>query len=161
MLGANANGFFPYTPATNLLQGLQVALDMLDEEGAGEVFARHERAARATRAAVEHWGFELQCANPGHHSPVLTAVRLPEGHSADALRAEIRERCNMSLGSGLGQLADRVLRIGHIGDFSVPETLGTIAAIEYGLRMAEVPHHPGGAEAAIAVLAKTHGSGAD
>jgi alanine-glyoxylate transaminase/serine-glyoxylate transaminase/serine-pyruvate transaminase len=153
MLAFNRDGFFPYTPATNLLQGLKVALDMLDEEGVGEVFARHERAARATRAAVEHWGFELQSTDAGFHSPVLTAVRMPEGHSADALRATILERSNMSLGSGLGQLADRVFRIGHIGDFSIPETLGTIAAIELGLRMTGVPHRAGGTEAAIALLA--------
>lgn len=154
MLAFNRDGFFPYTPATNLLQGLKVAMDMLDEEGMAAVFARHQQAARATRAAAAHWGFDLQCADPGFHSPVLTAVRLPEGHSADALRAEILERSNMSLGSGLGQLADRVFRIGHIGDFSTPETLGTIAAIEYGLRMAGLPHRAGGTEAAIAVLAE-------
>lgn len=161
MLAFNADGFFPYTPATNLLQGLRVALDMIDEEGAGAVFARHRRAARATRAAVEHWGFELQCADPASHSPVLTAVRLPEGHSADALRARILEASNMSLGSGLGQLADRVFRIGHLGDFGVPETLGTIAAIEYGLLAAGVPHRSGGTEAAIAVLAATDGEAVD
>ena len=154
MLAFNRDGFFPYTPATNLLRGLKVAMDMLDEERPDAVFARHERAARATRAAVQHWGFEIQCTDPAAHSPVLTAVRLPEDHSADALRAEILDRGNMSLGSGLGRLADRVFRIGHIGDFCDPETLGTIAAIECGLRAAKVPHRSGGTEAAIAVLAE-------
>ncbi|QNA86553.1 aminotransferase class V-fold PLP-dependent enzyme [Sphingomonas sp. So64.6b] len=159
MLAFNRDGFFPYTPATNLLQGLKVAMDMLDEEGPDMVFERHERAARATRAAVQHWGFELQCTDPAAHSPVLSAVRLPEDHSADTLRAGILERGNMSLGSGLGQLADRVFRIGHIGDFCDPETLGTIATIECGLRAAKVPYRSGGTEAAIAVLADTPRTG--
>jgi hypothetical protein len=113
----NRQGFFPYTPATNLLHGLKVALDMLEEEGLDNVFARHRRAASATRAAAEHWGLELQCADSNAHSPGLTAVRVPEGVSADALRAEILGASNLSLGGGLGQLADRVFRIGHMGRF--------------------------------------------
>ncbi|MCW3837624.1 pyridoxal-phosphate-dependent aminotransferase family protein [Sphingomonas canadensis] len=153
MLAFNRDGFFPYTPATNLLQGLKVAIDMLEEEGLDAVFARHERAGRATRAAVRHWGFEVQCIDASADSPVLTGVRMPEGHSADALRAAILERSNMSLGSGLGQLADKVFRIGHVGDFSDPATLGTIAAIEAAMRATGVPHRSGGTEAAIEVLA--------
>lgn len=152
MLASNRDGFFPYTPATNLLQGLRVAMDMLEEEGLDAVFARHRRAALATQAAVAHWGFELQCADPDARSPVLTAVRVPAGVSADALRRAVLERSNMSLGNGLGQLADKVFRIGHIGDFSDPAILGTIAAIEVGLKICRVPHNSGATEAAIAVL---------
>lgn len=153
MLAANKGGAFPYTPATNLLQGLKVALDMLSEEGLEAVFHRHRRAAEATRAAVRHWGFEPQCRDARAHSPVLTAVRMPQGVSADAVRHAALEQCNMSLGGGLGPLADRIVRIGHLGDFGTPETLGTLAAIELAMRHAGVPHRSGGTEAALAVLA--------
>jgi alanine-glyoxylate transaminase/serine-glyoxylate transaminase/serine-pyruvate transaminase len=148
MIASNANGYFPYTPATNLLQGLKVALKMLLEEGMDSVFARHTRAAKATRAAVRHWGFETQCRVEGEHSSSLTAVRLPDGHSADALRAEILARCNMSLGNGLGQLADRVFRIGHLGDFNETTVTGVISGIEMGLAARGIPHQPGAALAA-------------
>ncbi len=148
MIAANATGFFPYTPATNLLQGLKVALRMLLDEGMDNVFARHTRAAKATRAAVQHWGFETQCQVEAEHSASLTAVRLPEGHSADALRAEILARCNMSLGNGLGKLADRVFRIGHLGDFSETTVTGVITGIEMGLAARGIPHKPGAALAA-------------
>jgi alanine-glyoxylate transaminase/serine-glyoxylate transaminase/serine-pyruvate transaminase len=149
MIAANAGGFFPYTPATNLLQGLKVALDLLAAEGLDTVFARHRRAAEATRAAVAHWGFETQCRNPAEHSASLTAVRLPEGHSADRLRAEILARSNMSLGNGLGPLADRVFRIGHLGDFHDLSVTGTLAGVEMGLTACGIPHRPGGVEAAM------------
>ena len=152
MLVANASGFFPFTPSTNLMQGLKIALDLLEEEGMDRVFARHDRAASATRRAVEHWGFELQCLNPAEYSSSLTAVRLPEGHSADALRREILTRANISLGNGLGPLADRVFRIGHLGDFSSASILGTLSGIEMGLKAVEVPFRKGGAEAASDVL---------
>jgi alanine-glyoxylate transaminase/serine-glyoxylate transaminase/serine-pyruvate transaminase len=145
MLAANRTGYFPFTPATNLLQGLKVALEMLLGEGLDAVFLRHRRAADATRAAVRHWGFEIQCRNEAEHSASLTAVRLPEGHSADALRAEILGRCNMSLGNGLGQLADRVFRIGHLGDFNETTVTGVITAIEMGLAARGIPHRPGAA----------------
>ncbi len=158
MLALNESGFFPYTPATNLLQGLKVALDMLEEESLEAVFVRHERAARATRAAVMHWGLDLQCTTPSAHSPVLTGVRMPDGYSADALRAAILSTANMSLGSGLGKLADKVFRIGHVGDFSDPQTLGTIAAIEMAMLSTAVPHRGGGTNAAMAVLAGRDGS---
>jgi len=148
MLAANRTGYFPYTPATNLLQGLRVALRMLLDEGLDAVFTRHRRAAEATRAAVGHWGFETQCRTEAEHSASLTAVRLPEGHSADALRAEILRRSNMSLGNGLGQLADRVFRIGHLGDFNETTVTGVIAAIEMGLAARGIPHRPGAALAA-------------
>ncbi len=153
ILAANENGFFPYTPATNMLQGLRVALDMLAREGMDAVFARHKRAAAATRAAIAHWGLETQCRVDAEHSPSLTAVRLPEGHSADALRAEILERSNMSLGNGLGKLADKVFRIGHLGDFNDIAVTGVIAGVEAGLAARDIPHKPGGVEAALRSLA--------
>jgi alanine-glyoxylate transaminase/serine-glyoxylate transaminase/serine-pyruvate transaminase len=153
MIAANANGFFPYTPSTNLLQGLKVALEMLHGEGLNQVFARHDRAAKATRAAVRHWGFDIQCRNEAEYSSTLTAVRLPEGHSADALRREILTRANMSLGNGLGQLADRVFRIGHLGDFNNVTIAGALSGIELGLKACGIPYRNGGVEAAVDILA--------
>jgi alanine-glyoxylate transaminase / serine-glyoxylate transaminase / serine-pyruvate transaminase len=152
MLASNAQGFFPYTPSTNLLQGLKVALDLIEAEGLTNIFTRHDRAALATRRAVERWGFEIQCRNETEHSSSLTAVRLPQGHSADALRRQILEDANLSLGSGLGPLADRVFRIGHLGDFGDASVLGTLAAIEMGLKAQGVPLGDGAVEAAIEVL---------
>src|SRR3954464_8372346 len=152
MLAANATGYFPYTPATNLLYGLDAACDMLLEEGLDEVFARHDRFAEATRRAVRAWGLELQGAEPRHYSSGLTAVRLPEGHSVNALRATILEKSNMSLGNGLGQLNDRVFRIGHLGDFGPLSLVGTLGGVEMGLAAAGVPHRPGGVQAAMAYL---------
>ncbi len=153
MLAANATGFFPYTPATNLLYGAKAACEMLLEEGLANVFARHDRHAEATRRAVRAWGLEIQCAEPKHYSSSLTAVRLPEGHSADALRGKILEKFNMSLGNGLGQLKDRVFRIGHLGDFNDLMLCGTLSGVEMGLRAAGVPHKEGGVQAAMAYLA--------
>ncbi len=153
MLEANKTGYFPYTPATNLLYGLNEATAMLLEEGLANVFARHDRHAEATRRAVRAWGLEVQCADPRHYSSSLTAVRLPEGHSADGLRAVILERFNMSLGNGLGILKDRVFRIGHLGDFGDLQLLGTLGGVEMGLRAAGVPHRAGGVQAAIDYLA--------
>jgi alanine-glyoxylate transaminase / serine-glyoxylate transaminase / serine-pyruvate transaminase len=152
MIAANATGYFPYTPSTNLLQGLKVALDMMRDEGLPQIFRRHDRAAAATRAAVARWGFETQC-RTDEHSSALTAVRLPEGHSADGLRADILARSNMSLGNGLGPLADKVFRIGHLGDFNDGTVTGTLANVEMGLRARGIPHNPGGVEAALGVLA--------
>ncbi|MBO1076736.1 pyridoxal-phosphate-dependent aminotransferase family protein [Roseomonas marmotae] len=153
MLASNATGYFPYTPATNMLYALDTALDMLMEEGLQNVFARHERHGEATRRAVRAWGLEVQCEDPRHFSPVLTAVRLPEGHSANALRATILERFNMSLGNGLGRLNDRVFRIGHLGDIGDLQVLGTLTGVEMGLRLAGVPHRSGGVQAAMDYLA--------
>ena len=153
MLEANKTGYFPFTPATNLLYGLNEAVTMLLEEGLANVFARHDRHAEATRRAVRAWGLEVQCADPRHYSSSLTAVRLPEGHSADGLRAMILERFNMSLGNGLGILKDRVFRIGHLGDFGDLQLLGTLGGVEMGLRAAGVPHRAGGVQAAIDYLA--------
>ena len=152
MLAANATGYFPYTPATNLLYGLDAAVDMLMEEGLDNVFARHDRFAEATRRAVRHWGLEVQCEDPRHYSSALTAVRLPEGHGANALRATILERFNMSLGNGLGQLNDRVFRIGHLGDFGPLSLVGALGGVEMGLRAAGVPHQAGGVQVAMGYL---------
>lgn len=152
MIAINEKGYFPYTPSTNLLQGLKVAIDMLHAEGLDNVFARHDRAAEATRRAVRHWGLEIQCANEAEYSSSLTAIRLPEGHSADNLRAEILRRSNLSLGNGLGRLADKVFRIGHLGDFHDLMVTGTLSGVEMGLAACGVPHRPGGVEAAMRFL---------
>lgn len=153
MLAANATGYFPFTPATNLLYGLDAACGMLLEEGLSNVFARHDRHAEATRRAVRAWGLEIQCAEPRHYSSSLTAVRVPEGHSANALRATILERHNMSLGNGLGPLNDKVFRIGHLGDFGDLQLVGTLGGVEMGLRAAGIPHKEGGVQAALSYLA--------
>lgn len=153
MLGPNANGFFPYTPATNLLYGLHEAIAMLLEEGLPNVFARHRRHAEATRSAVRGWGLDILCQDPDGHSPVLTAVVAPEGHSADALRKLALENFNLSLGQGLSRLADRVFRIGHLGDFNDLTLLGTLGGVEMALGLAGVPHRKGGVQAAMDSLA--------
>ena len=153
MLAANESGYFPFTPATNLLYGLNTAVTMLLEAGLQNVFARHDRHAEATRRAVRSWGLELQCADPRHYSSSLTAVRVPEGHSADALRAIILDRFNMSLGNGLGILKDQVFRIGHLGDLGDLQLIGTLGGVEMGLRAANIPHKPGGVQTAIDYLA--------
>jgi alanine-glyoxylate transaminase/serine-glyoxylate transaminase/serine-pyruvate transaminase len=149
MAAPNECGFFPYTPATNLLYGLGEAIDMLREEGMENVFARHRRLAVATRAAVESWGLEILCQDPRHHSDVLTAVLLPQGHDADAFRTLVLENYNMSLGNGLGRLAGKVFRIGHLGDFNDLMLAATLCGVEMGLRLADIPHQPGGVSAAM------------
>jgi alanine-glyoxylate transaminase/serine-glyoxylate transaminase/serine-pyruvate transaminase len=153
MLRANREGFFPFTPATNLLYGLDAALDLLLGAGLEAVFARHARHAEATRHAVRAWGLELQCLEPRHYSSSLTAVRVPEGASADGLRALILQRFNMSLGNGLGPLADRVFRIGHLGAFGDLELIGTLGGIEMGLAASGIPYRAGGVQAALDFLA--------
>jgi alanine-glyoxylate transaminase/serine-glyoxylate transaminase/serine-pyruvate transaminase len=157
ILAANANGFYPATPPTNMLQGLKVSLDMLEAEGLDHTIARHRRAGAATRRAVAHWGLETVCAQASDHSDGVTAVLVPPGHSADALRRVILERANLSLGAGLGKLADKAFRIGHLGDFNDPSVLGTIAALELGLAAAGIPHRSGGVEAAMAAMAGNRG----
>ena len=150
MLAANKGGYFPYTPATNLLYGLREAIRMLvEEQGLESVFARHDRLAAATRAAVAAWRLEIQCADPREYSSSLTAVRVPEGTDADELRRVILERFDTSLGNGLGRLKGRVFRIGHLGDMNEPMLAGTLAAVEMGLAAADVPHRPGGVAAAM------------
>jgi alanine-glyoxylate transaminase/serine-glyoxylate transaminase/serine-pyruvate transaminase len=149
----NPTGFFPYTPGTNLLFGLREAIAMLEEEGLPNVFARHARHAEAARRAVRAWGFEILCANPQEYSNSLTAVVMPTGHDADRLRDVILDRCDMSLGAGLGKLAGKVFRIGHLGDFNDLMLMGTLAGVEIGLQAAGVPHQPDGVPAAISFLA--------
>ncbi|GAA1185273.1 pyridoxal-phosphate-dependent aminotransferase family protein [Pseudonocardia alaniniphila] len=149
ILEANARGFFPYTPATNLLYGLREALAMLAEEGLPAVFARHQRHAAATRAAVRTWGLEVLCADEREYSGSLTAVLLPTGHDADAVRRIILERFDMSLGTGLGRLAGTVFRIGHLGHFNDLTLAGTLAGVQMGLQLAGVPIKPGGLDAAL------------
>jgi len=153
MIKLNRSGFFPYTPATNLLYGLREALRMLDEEGLDNVFARHARLAEATRRAVRAWGLELLCLNPAEYSNTLTAVLMPDGHDADALRETILDRFDMSLGMGLGKLKGRVFRIGHLGDFNELMLAGTLCGVEMGLASAGVPHQRGGVMAALDYLA--------
>jgi alanine-glyoxylate transaminase/serine-glyoxylate transaminase/serine-pyruvate transaminase len=155
MLASNASGFFPYTPATNLLYGLHEALDMLFSEGLERVFARHTRLAEATRRAVRAWGLELLCADPAEYSSSLTAVMMPSGHSADAFRKVVLDRFDMSLGQGLGKLAGKIFRIGHLGYFNDLMLCGTLAGVEMGLGLAGVPHRKGGAQAAMEYLAET------
>ncbi len=152
MAGPNDTGYFPYTPATNLLYGLNEAIDMLHEEGLENVFARHQRHAAATRAAVKAWGLEVLCQVPEHRSPVLTAVMVPEGHSADNFRAVTLRNYDMSLGNGLSKVADRVFRIGHLGDFNDLMLCGTLSGVEMGLRDAGIPYRAGGVQAALEVL---------
>jgi alanine-glyoxylate transaminase / serine-glyoxylate transaminase / serine-pyruvate transaminase len=152
MLGSNATGFFPYTPATNLLYGLREAIQMLEEEGMANVFARHDRHAEATRRAVRAWGLEVLCANPEEYSSSLTAVVVPAGHDADRVRNVVLERFDMSLGTGLTKLAGKVFRIGHLGDFNDLTLMGTLAGVEMGLELAGVPHRKGGAQAAMDYL---------
>lgn len=149
MLRDNQAGFFPYTPATNLLYGLREAIQMLFEEGLETVFARHARHAEATRLAVQAWGLETVCQNPVEHSNVLTGVMMPAGHDADHLRKVILERYNLSLGTGLGKLKGKAFRIGHLGDFNDLMLAGTLCGVEMGLACAGVPFKPGGVMAAL------------
>ncbi len=152
MLGPNANGFFPYTPATNLLYGLREAQAMLFEEGLPQVFARHDRHAEATRRAVRAWGLEILCAEPAEYSSSLTAIVMPDGHDADAFRRVTLERYDLSLGQGLGKVAGKVFRIGHLGWFNDLMLCGTLAGVEMGLSLAGVPHRKGGVDAAMDYL---------
>ena len=149
MLTPNRQGFFPYTPATNLLYGLREAIAMLNEEGLQNVFARHARHGEATRAAVRAWGLEIVCENPAEYSNSSTAVFMPDGHDGDNLRQVILENFDMSLGAGLSRLARRVFRIGHLGHFNDLMLMGTLAGVEMGLRLAGVPHKDEGVAAAM------------
>ena len=156
MLKPNRSGFFPYTPATNLLWGLREALLMLHEEGLDNVFRRHDRHAEATRAAVRTWGLEVLCEEPKEYSSSLTAVLMPQGHDADRLREMILENFDMSLGTGLAKLARKVFRIGHLGHFNDLMLAGTLSGVEMGLRLADVPHKAGGITAALNSLVESH-----
>jgi alanine-glyoxylate transaminase/serine-glyoxylate transaminase/serine-pyruvate transaminase len=152
MLKPNAGGYFPYTPATNLLYGLREAIAMMREEGLPAVFARHERLAKATRAAVQGWGLEVLCEEPSEYSPVLTAVVMPDGHDADAFRQIALDRFNISLGGGLSKLSGKVFRIGHLGECNDLMLMGALSGVEMALGAAGVPHQRGGATAAMSVL---------
>ena len=158
ILASNVDGFWPYTPATNLLYGLSEAIDMLLEEGLPNVFARHERHAQATRRAVAAWGMEVLCRNPSECSPALTAVLMPkhangQPYDADMFRAKVLEHFDMSLGTGLAKLSGRVFRIGHLGDFNDLTLMGTLAGVEMGFEVAGVPYRKGGVQAAMESLA--------
>jgi len=152
MLKDSQAGFFPYTPSTNLLYGLREAIAMLFEEGLENVFARHSRHAEATRRAVKAWGLEVVCLNPEEYSSSLTAVMMPEGYDADALRKVILERFDMSLGTGLGKLKGKIFRIGHLGDFNDLMLAGTMCGVEMGLGLAGIPFQKGGVAAALEYL---------
>jgi alanine-glyoxylate transaminase / serine-glyoxylate transaminase / serine-pyruvate transaminase len=152
MLAANETGYFPYTPATNLLYGLREALRMLQEEGLGNVFERHARHGEATRRAVRAWGLEILCAEPAEYSNSLTALVMPHGHDADRVRKIVLERFDMSLGTGLGKLQGKVFRIGHLGHFNDLALAGTLCGVEMGLALAGVPVRKGGVQAALDFL---------
>jgi alanine-glyoxylate transaminase/serine-glyoxylate transaminase/serine-pyruvate transaminase len=153
IIKANQSGFYPYTPATNMLFGLREAIRMLREEGLPNVFQRHQRHAEATRTAVRAWGLELLCEEPLEYSSSVTAVLMPQGRGADRLRGLILDRFDMSLGTGLGKLSDKVFRIGHLGAFNDLMLAGTLSGIEMGLQLAEVPRREGGVTAALNYLA--------
>jgi alanine-glyoxylate transaminase/serine-glyoxylate transaminase/serine-pyruvate transaminase len=157
ILEMNARGFFPYTPATNILYGLAEAIDMLLEEGLDNVFRRHDRHAAATRQAVQSWGLEVLCQEPSHYSSSLTAVLVPPGHDADRLREMILNHFDMSLGAGLGKVAGKVFRIGHLGEFNDLALMGTLSGVEMGLKLADIPHQRGGILAAANYLAESAG----
>jgi alanine-glyoxylate transaminase/serine-glyoxylate transaminase/serine-pyruvate transaminase len=155
LLGPNKSGFFPYTPATNLVYGLTEALDLFEEQGLEKIFARHARHGEATRRAVQACGLENLCRDPNYYSASLTAILMPEGHDADAYRKIVLDRFDMSLGAGLSKVAGKVFRIGHLGDFNDLMLMGTLAGCEMGLSLADVPHQKGGVDAAMSYLADT------
>jgi alanine-glyoxylate transaminase / serine-glyoxylate transaminase / serine-pyruvate transaminase len=160
MLNMNKVGFFPYTPATNMIQGLAVAIDMLHEEGLDNVFARHDRLAEATRRAVRTWGLEILCRDPKFYSPTVTAVLLPEGHDADAFRALALDTFNISYGASFGPYAKKYFRIGHLGDTNDGTIVGALAITEMTLALAGIPHKKGGVQAAMDYLISAHSAGA-
>jgi alanine-glyoxylate transaminase/serine-glyoxylate transaminase/serine-pyruvate transaminase len=158
MLKHNADGFFPYTPNTNLLYGFNEAIRMLKEEGLDAVFQRHKRHGEATRRAVRAWGLDIQAKNPIEYSPVVTTILMPDGHSADQFRKTVLDNFDMSLGAGLSKLAGKVFRIGHLGYFNDLMLAGTLSGVEMGLRLANVPHRVGGVAAALDYLSETLGA---
>jgi alanine-glyoxylate transaminase / serine-glyoxylate transaminase / serine-pyruvate transaminase len=154
-LAANRDGSFPQTPSTNLLYGLRESLNIIEEQGMANIFARHRRHAEAARRAAGAWGLELQCADPSSYSPSLTAMRVPEGRDADDLRATILERFNMSLGTGLGKVKGKLFRLGHLGDFNDLMLAGALGGIQMGLAIHGIPMRASGVEAALSYLAET------
>lgn len=155
MLAANANGFFPYTPATGLLCGLAEAIDMINEEGLENVFARHERLAEATRRAATGWGLDIQCRDAKYYSPAVTALIMPDGHNADVFRKAVLDNFNMSLGIGLNRIAGKVFRIGHLGDTNELTIMGALTGVEMGFDLLGIPHKKGGVAAAMSYFAET------
>ncbi len=160
MIVMNKIGFFPYTPATQMLQGLAVSIEMLHEEGLDNVFARHDRMAEATRRAVKAWGLEIICRDPKFYSPTLTAVLLPDGHDADAFRALALEHFNISYGASFGRFQGKMFRIGHLGDTNDTMLIGALGATEMSLSLAGIPHKKGGVQAAMDYLVSARGSSA-
>jgi alanine-glyoxylate transaminase/serine-glyoxylate transaminase/serine-pyruvate transaminase len=158
MIAMNKIGYFPYTPATQMLQGLVVAIDMLHEEGLDNVFARHDRLAEATRRAVRGWGLEIMCRDPKYYSPTITAVLTPEGHDADAFRNLALDTFNISYGMSFARYAAKMFRIGHLGDMNETMLIGALGATEMGLALAGVPHRKGGVQAAMDYLVSAIGS---
>jgi|SRR5579875_59312 alanine-glyoxylate transaminase/serine-glyoxylate transaminase/serine-pyruvate transaminase len=156
MLAMNKVGFFPYTPATQMLQGLAVSIDMLHEEGLDNVFARHERLAEATRRAVRAWGLDIICKDPKYYSPTITAVLTPEGVDADAFRALALDTFNISFGASFGRFTGKMFRIGHLGDINDAMLLGALSVTEMAFSLAGVPHKKGGVQAAMDYLISTH-----
>ncbi len=156
MLGMNKVGFFPYTPATQMLHGLAVGIEMLHEEGLDNVFARHARLAEATRRAIKTWGLEIICRDEKYYSPTITAVLMPEGHDADAFRALALETFNISYGASFGRFQGKMFRIGHLGDVNDASMMGALAATEMALQLAKVPIKTGGAQAAMDYLVTAH-----
>jgi alanine-glyoxylate transaminase/serine-glyoxylate transaminase/serine-pyruvate transaminase len=160
MFKMNKQGFFPYTPATNMIHGLAVAIDMLHEEGLENVFARHDRLGEATRRAVRAWGLEILCREPKHYSSTVTAVLLPEGHNADQFRALALENFDISYGMSFGPYAGKYFRIGHLGDTNDLTILGALAGTEMALQLAGVPFKKGGVQAAMDYIVSARAGGA-
>jgi alanine-glyoxylate transaminase/serine-glyoxylate transaminase/serine-pyruvate transaminase len=160
MIAMNKIGFFPYTPATQMLHGLAASIDMLHEEGLDNVFARHDKMAEATRRAVRGWGLDIMCKDPKYYSPTLTAVMLPDGHDADAFRSLALDHFNISYGASFGKHAGKYFRIGHLGDISDTQLMGALAATEMALALAGIPHKKGGTQAAIDYLVSAHSGAA-
>src|SRR6185437_10031059 len=158
MLALNKQNFFPYTPASQMIQGLAVAIDMLHEEGLDNVFARHNRLAEATRRAVRAWGLDILCRDPKYYSPTITAVLLPDGHDADAFRSLALDTFNISYGASFGPYAKKYFRIGHLGDVNDGWQVGALAATEMALALAGVPHKKGGVQAAMDYIVSTQAS---
>ncbi len=156
MLAMNKIGFFPYTPATQMLQGLAVGIDMLHEEGLDNVFARHDRLAEATRRAARAWGLDIICRDPKYYSPTITALLLPEGHDADAFRALALDNFNISYGASFGRFTGKMFRIGHLGDINDAMLLGALGVTEMALSLANIPHKKGGVQAAMDYLTAQH-----
>jgi alanine-glyoxylate transaminase/serine-glyoxylate transaminase/serine-pyruvate transaminase len=156
MLNMNRIGFFPYTPATQMLHGLAEGIAMLHEEGLDNVFARHDRLAEATRQAVRAWGLEIMCREARYYSPTVTAVMLPEGHDADAFRNLALDTFNISYGASFGRYAGKYFRIGHLGDLNDGMLMGALANTEMALALAGIPHKKGGVQAAVDYLISAH-----